>query len=110
MKRIEAASFKVKCLEIMDEVRSKHETVVITKRGKPVAKLVPADESANSIYGFLAGKGKVVGDVVAPAFSLRERRELEWDGPLKKTEAESAPLKSDPTGNSAKSRRSSHQT
>jgi prevent-host-death family protein len=35
----------------MDEVQSKGETVVITKRGKPVAKLVPADKDTDDIYG-----------------------------------------------------------
>lgn len=77
MKRIEAASFKAKCLAIIDQMQSKHEIIVITKRGKPVAKLVPIGETADSIYGFLAGKGKIAGDVVAPAFSPREWREIE---------------------------------
>lgn len=42
MKTIGAAEFKARCLQIMDEVGP--EGIVITKRGKPVAKLVPADE------------------------------------------------------------------
>lgn len=41
--------------------------MVITKRGKPVAKLVPADQESDDIYGFLKGKGKIVGDVISPA-------------------------------------------
>ena len=72
MKRMPAGSFKAKCLAVMDEVQAKHETVVITKRGRPVAKLVPADKSADEIYGFLAGKGSVAGNIVAPALSHRE--------------------------------------
>jgi len=56
----------------MDEVQAKHETVVITKRGRPVAKLVPAGKGSDEIYGFLEGKGKITGDVVAPALSRRE--------------------------------------
>ena len=43
MKKMAAGSFKVHCLAIMDEVQSKRETVVITKHGKPVAKLVPVN-------------------------------------------------------------------
>ena len=43
MKRMAAGLFKVHCLAVMDEVHSKRETVVVTKRGKPVVKLVPAD-------------------------------------------------------------------
>ncbi len=67
MKRIAAGSFKVHCLAVMDEVQAKRETVLITKRGKPVAKLVPVDQGADEIYGFLRGKGAVVGDVISPA-------------------------------------------
>jgi len=40
-KTIAAGQFKVHCLAIMDEVQAKREAVVITKRGKPVAKLGP---------------------------------------------------------------------
>jgi prevent-host-death family protein len=72
VKKIAAGSFKSKCLAIMDEVQAKHEPVVITKRGKPVAKLVPARKATDEIYGFLAGKGKLIKDIVAPALSRRE--------------------------------------
>ena len=43
MKKMAAGEFKVHCLAVMDEVQSRREAVLITKRGKPVAKLVPAD-------------------------------------------------------------------
>jgi hypothetical protein len=51
-------------------------TAVITKGGKPVVKPVPADEDADEICGFLAGKGAVKGDVVSPAISRGEWGEL----------------------------------
>jgi prevent-host-death family protein len=72
MKKIAAGSFKTNCLAVMDEVQAKHETVVITKHGKPVAKLVPVNTETDEIYNFLAGKGAVAGDVVSPALSLKE--------------------------------------
>jgi len=72
MKKIAAGAFKTNCLAIMDEVQAKHEPVVITKRGKPVAKLVPVIEEADDIYNFLAGKGTIAGDVVSPALSNGE--------------------------------------
>jgi prevent-host-death family protein len=72
MKKIAAGSFKTNCLAVMDEVQAKHETVVITKHGKPVAKLVPVNTETDEIYNFLAGKGAVAGDVVLPALSLKE--------------------------------------
>ena len=76
MKTMAAGSFKVHCLAVMDEVQAKRESVLITKHGKPVAKLVPADKSPDDIYGFLAGKGKVEGDIVAPALSGDDWGEL----------------------------------
>ncbi len=69
MKKMPAGSFEAKCLAIMDEVQGKHEGVVITKRGKPVAKLVPVSTETDEIYNFLAGKGVFTGDVVSPAVS-----------------------------------------
>ena len=72
MKKIAAGTFKVHCLALMDEVQAKKETLVITKRGKPVAKLVPVTEEKDDIFGFLAGKARITGDVVSPALSLEE--------------------------------------
>jgi prevent-host-death family protein len=72
MKKMPAGSFKTNCLAVMDQVQSKHETVVITKHGKPVAKLVPVNTETDEIYNFLEGKGTVVGDVVSPAISAEE--------------------------------------
>lgn len=69
MKRIAAGAFKAQCLAIMDEVQARRETVLITKHGKPVAKLVPADADADEIYNFLRGKGEITGDIVAPAIT-----------------------------------------
>ena len=67
MKTMAAGSFKAQCLAVMDEVQGKRESVVITKRGKPVAKLVPADKDTDEIYNFLRGKGTITGDVISPA-------------------------------------------
>jgi len=72
VKKIAAGSFKVHCLALMDEVQAKRETVVITKRGKPVAKLVPVEEQADDLFGFLRGKVTIVGDVVSPALESEE--------------------------------------
>jgi len=72
MKKVAAGAFKARCLAIMDDVQAKRETVVITKHGKPVAKLVPVNDEQDDIYNFLAGKGTITGDIVAPALSLEE--------------------------------------
>jgi prevent-host-death family protein len=76
VKKMAAGSFKVHCLAIMDEVHAKRESVVITKHGKPVAKLVPADKNGDDIYDFLAGKGAIAGDIVSPAISGEDWGEL----------------------------------
>ena len=72
MKTMAAGSFKSKCLAVMDDVHAKCETVIITKHGKPVAKLVPVNAEKDEIYDFLAGKGAIVGDIIAPSLSLEE--------------------------------------
>lgn len=75
MKMIAAGTFKAQCLALMDEVEATHEPIVITKRGKPVAKLVPVETGKkDDIFGFLAGKVKITGDIVSPVFDLDE-----WD-------------------------------
>jgi antitoxin (DNA-binding transcriptional repressor) of toxin-antitoxin stability system len=76
MKKMAAGLFKTNCLAVMDEVQARNETVVITKHGKPVAKLVPVNTDADEIYDFLAGKGVVNGDIVSPAVSPDEWGEL----------------------------------
>jgi prevent-host-death family protein len=76
MKKMAAGSFKTNCLAVMDQVQARRETVVITKHGKPVAKLVPLDTGMDEIFNFLKGKGAVTGDVVSAALSLEEWGEL----------------------------------
>ena len=58
MKKMPASEFKVHCLAVMDEVQAKRETVLITKRGKPVAKLVPVEKEKDDIFGFYKGKDR----------------------------------------------------
>ena len=67
-----AGKFKAECLAVMDEVQKKRHTVVITKRGKPVAKMMPIEPVKDDIFGFLAGKGKIKGNIVKPAMTLKE--------------------------------------
>ena len=72
MKKMAAGAFKANCLAVMDDVQAKHETIVITKHGKPVAKLVPVEPQGDDIFGFLRGKVTITGDVVSPPLSRRE--------------------------------------
>jgi prevent-host-death family protein len=72
MKQIPAGVFKAKCLAIMDRVLHSGEPVVITKHGKPIVKLVPAEKQADDIFDYMAGKAKVVGDIVGPVTPLED--------------------------------------
>jgi len=72
MKQIPAGEFKAQCLAIMDRVMQSGEPVVITKHGKPVVKLVPAEKQADEIFGYMAGKVKIVGDIVGPITPLKD--------------------------------------
>ena len=62
-KTVAAGTFKQGCLRILDEVANKSLAVIITKRGKPVAKLVPLDsdeERERAILGKLRHRGKML--------------------------------------------------
>jgi len=61
MKSIPAAKFKEQCLALLDEVGP--EGLLITKHGKPVAKLVPYTSSCSDLIGSLKHKIKVRGNV-----------------------------------------------
>lgn len=76
MKSMPAGKFKTKCLAVMDEVQAKRESVVITKHGKPVAKLVPITSQDDDLCGLFRGKVQIVGDVVSPALTLDEWGDL----------------------------------
>jgi prevent-host-death family protein len=66
MKQMPAGAFKARCLTIMREVQATREPVVITKRGKPVVKVVPVEAQANNVLGFMKGRVKIVGDIESP--------------------------------------------
>jgi prevent-host-death family protein len=66
MKKMPAAEFKAHCLAVMDEVRKTRNPVVITKRGEPVAKLVPVDAVRDEFIGRLEGVIRIVGDIESP--------------------------------------------
>ena len=66
MKAMSAGKFKAQCLRVMDQVQATRVPVVITKRGKPVAKLVPADEFRSEVFDCLKGKIEILGDIVSP--------------------------------------------
>lgn len=70
---IPITEFKAHCLEIVETVRRKRSSVVISKHGKPVARIVPIDsEAAPSLYGSMKGTVRILGDIISPIA-------VEWD-------------------------------
>jgi prevent-host-death family protein len=62
-KTIGAARFKEQCLALLDSLDA--EGIVITKHGKPVAKLVPLERDSESLIGALEGKLVIRGDILS---------------------------------------------
>jgi prevent-host-death family protein len=73
-RQVAAAEFKTNCLRLMDEVAQRRIPIVITKRGKPVARLVPVEEEPIDIFGRMAGTIRICGDIINPI------EDLEWTG------------------------------
>ena len=69
MKSIAASLFKEKCLTLLDHVDP--EGIVITKHGKPVAKLIPIESDSASLIGSLRGKIKIKGNILST--------DIKWD-------------------------------
>ncbi len=64
---IPASKAKTHLLELLNTVDRKGESVIITKRGRPVAKLVPIEnQPTRSIFGYMKGSVKITGDIVGP--------------------------------------------
>ncbi len=73
MKTMSASEFKAKCLQTMSRVDEKREVVTITRRGKPLVRVVPIEEERpRSAVGCLEGKVTVAGDLLAPVTPLAE--------------------------------------
>lgn len=66
-KTIPAGQFKAQCLGLLDEVSLTGERLIITKRGKPVAQLLPLEEPPS-----LLGSVTIKGDIVSPI-------DVKWD-------------------------------
>lgn len=63
---VPAGEFKAKCLQLMDEVQTKHRTFTITKRGVPIARLVPIENEELDLFGCMKGSIVIKGDIVSP--------------------------------------------
>ena len=61
---IKASEFKAKCLKMMDTISQTGEAIIITKNGKPIAKMLPYSPPKGELFGFLRGQITYVDDSV----------------------------------------------
>ena len=73
---MKASEFKAKCLKLMDEVAVTGEEVVITKNGRPTARLVPYREKPKTLFGIDRGKLEILGGIISPI-------DVEWEAESK---------------------------
>jgi prevent-host-death family protein len=66
VKTMAVSQFKARALRTLDEVSKSRESVLITKRGQPLARVVPIDESERRQPGRLAGAFVFEDDIVSP--------------------------------------------
>ncbi len=98
MQTMAAGEFKAKCLGLIDEVKVTGKTVIITKRGKPMARLLPFEEqtpqeNSESIFGFMRGMGTITGDIVSSEFTNEEWERMvdeKWEGASEGTSGDPA--------------------
>ncbi len=77
MIEVSATEYKNNALKLLEQVRTSGESVQITKRGRPVAQLVPCHEEAvNRIFGRFRGDARIVGDIVGPIIDPEEWGDL----------------------------------
>jgi prevent-host-death family protein len=75
-KVMSAAEFKAKCLGVLDQVAESGHGIVVTKRGRPVAQVVPVVRKPRRLFGVMKGEIVIRGDIVTPL-------DLEWDAVTK---------------------------
>ncbi len=69
METVPISKFKATCLALLDRVKRTGKPILVTRRGEPVAQVVPPPGPAarGAWLGSLASSGKIVGDIVSPA-------------------------------------------
>jgi prevent-host-death family protein len=78
--QIAAGEFKAKCLGLLDEVEKTRKEIVITKRGRPVARVVPIEEEKpKPTWGRMKGTIEIVGDIISPIDVKWDAVEGKWD-------------------------------
>lgn len=66
MKVMGAGEFKAQCLALLNKVAREHETILVTKRGKPVAKVIPVNKAQKDLQQQLKGSVLSEKDIISP--------------------------------------------
>lgn len=66
MKTLAAAKFKAQCLALIDNIAQNHESIIITKHGKPLVKVIPFNENKDINKKPLKGAATFIGDIISP--------------------------------------------
>jgi len=75
MKEVAISEFKAKCLALLDQVQKTKKPILVTRRGRPVAEVVPPSPVRSDDWiGSMAGKSKILGDIISPA-----NDEADWE-------------------------------
>jgi prevent-host-death family protein len=75
MREVAISEFKAKCLALLDEVQKTKRPLLVTRRGRPVAEVVPPSPVRSDDWiGSMAGKSKILGDIITPASD-----EADWE-------------------------------
>jgi antitoxin (DNA-binding transcriptional repressor) of toxin-antitoxin stability system len=76
VEEIAVSKFKATCLALIEQVRKTRKPIRITRFGKPIAEVVPPSTPGrpSAWLGYMAGRGKITGDIISPA-----TEESEWE-------------------------------
>jgi prevent-host-death family protein len=80
MRSMPAGEFKAKCLALMDEIEATGEPIIVTKRGRPVVRVAPAEPASDAdkrpLFGAMRGKAVIIGDIVSSIYTDEEWEEI----------------------------------
>jgi len=74
VREVAISEFKAKCLSLLQEVNKTKIPLRVTKRGKPIAEVIPVvpEPRERDWLGFMAGTAEITGDIVSPVIDLDE--------------------------------------
>jgi prevent-host-death family protein len=71
MQEVAISEFKAKCLAMLEQVRKTKKPILITRRGKPVAEVIPSPPKTKGEWlGSMKGTGQILGDIISPVIDL----------------------------------------